>query len=144
VTIQPEGTFIDLHDLHWLPGGTLLAGVHRKAGVDAIGVIKDGTVRAVLEATFIVRPAYSPTGHLIYERAPNAGLWAVPFSIERLDVAGEPFLIGDGTTPRSRATARWRFSASRNRRRVSCRGSRSMAGLGSGSPSRGTGSKASR
>ena len=35
---------------------------------------------------------------LLYQRtAPNPGLWAVRFSLERLETAGEPFLIGEGT-----------------------------------------------
>jgi dipeptidyl aminopeptidase/acylaminoacyl peptidase len=36
---------------------------------------------------------YSPSGHLVYHREPlNAGLWAVKFSLEKLEVTGEPFL----------------------------------------------------
>jgi Tol biopolymer transport system component len=42
------------------------------------------------------RPTYSPTGHIVYRRAgANGGLWAVPFSLSVLDVAGEPFLVSD-------------------------------------------------
>ncbi len=37
------------------------------------------------------RPFYSPTGHIVYEMRPR--LWAVPFSIESLTTAGEPFPI---------------------------------------------------
>ena len=50
-------------------------------------------------------PFYSPTGHIVYET--QAGLWALPFSVETLTTTGEPFPIeenafypsvaGDGT-----------------------------------------------
>jgi len=40
---------------------------------------------------------YSPTGHLLFERAPtNAGVWAVPFSLSDLKATGEPFLVAPG------------------------------------------------
>ncbi|MBM3838343.1 MAG: hypothetical protein FJ398_10325 [Verrucomicrobia bacterium] len=54
------------------------------------------------------KPAYSPTGHIIFARpSDNPGIWAFAFSYQRLERAGEPFLIsaqghspsvaGDGT-----------------------------------------------
>jgi Tol biopolymer transport system component len=96
-SIPPEAA-IDLHDLESLPGGALLTAVHRRAGIDAVGIVEDGSLRVVLEAAGVRHPAYTPPGYLIYERrAPNAGLWAAPFSIDRLQVTGEPFLIGRGT-----------------------------------------------
>jgi eukaryotic-like serine/threonine-protein kinase len=90
----------DFHDVEWLPGGVLLAVAHRLTGLDAIAVLKDGTPRIVLEATDVHHPTYSPTGHLIFERrAPNAGIWAAAFSLDRLEVTGEPFLISAGKEP---------------------------------------------
>jgi Tol biopolymer transport system component len=95
----PEG-LVDLHDVEWLAANTLLATAHRARGLDAVAVVKDGTPRIVLEATDVRRPTYSPTGHLIYERRnPNSGIWAVSFSISRLEVTGEPFLISPGVEP---------------------------------------------
>jgi WD40 repeat protein len=46
-------------------------------------------------------PIYSPTGHLLYERATtNPGIWAVPFSLQRLETIGAPMLVVPrGTTP---------------------------------------------
>jgi dipeptidyl aminopeptidase/acylaminoacyl peptidase len=47
-----------------------------------------------LEGQSIWNPIYSPTGHILYRRAPaNPGLWAVPFSLSRLEMTGEPFLV---------------------------------------------------
>ena len=41
-------------------------------------------------------PAFSPTGHILYQRdVTRAGLWALPFSIETLKPAGEPFPIAE-------------------------------------------------
>jgi hypothetical protein len=54
----------------------------------------------VLETSNVNHPQYSPSGHLVFARAaPNAGLWAVPFSAPARAVTGEPFLIGRGTEP---------------------------------------------
>jgi serine/threonine-protein kinase len=39
-------------------------------------------------------PVFSPTGHLIFEqRGFNPGIWALPFSIDRLEATGEPFVV---------------------------------------------------
>jgi Tol biopolymer transport system component len=41
-------------------------------------------------------PAYSPSGHVVYQETGLVyRLWAVPFSLETLDVAGRPFLVAD-------------------------------------------------
>jgi Tol biopolymer transport system component len=99
VQLPPE-VALDLHDLDLLPGGALLVAVHRATGVNALGVVKDGSLRIVLEISNVGKPSYVSTGHLIFERrAPNAGLWAVRFALDRLEVTGEPFLIGHGTEP---------------------------------------------
>ena len=40
-------------------------------------------------------PVYSPSGHVVYEAGHRAGaLWALPFSIETLETAGEAFPFG--------------------------------------------------
>jgi eukaryotic-like serine/threonine-protein kinase len=96
----PQDQAIDLHDLRPLPGGGILAAVHRASGVDAIGIFKDNALRIVHTATAVQRPAYSAPGYLVFERRPpNAGLWALPFSLPRLEVTGEAFLIGEGSEP---------------------------------------------
>jgi WD40 repeat protein len=42
-------------------------------------------------------PVFSPTGHLVYEReTTNPGIWALPFSLSRLQPTGAPFLVVPG------------------------------------------------
>jgi Tol biopolymer transport system component len=90
----------DLHGLDPLPGGGVLAVVHRENASNAIGVLKDGRLTLIHEAADLEAPSYSSSGHIVYERhAPSAGLWAVPFSLERLEVTGDEFLIGEGIEP---------------------------------------------
>jgi hypothetical protein len=91
---------VDLHGLSLLPGGDVLAAVHRKTGIDAIGIVTHSGIRIIHTASNLDAPAYAPSGHVIYERAaPNAGLWAVPFSLDRLETTGEAFLVGEGVNP---------------------------------------------
>ena len=47
------------------------------------------------------RPFFSPTGHILYQTSINAGpLWVLPFSIERLQAAGDAFpLAQDARNP---------------------------------------------
>ena len=96
----PPAMGFDIHDLAALPGGGLVMAVHREDGVSALAVLADGKLTTVLEASNVNHPQYSPSGHLVFARAaPNAGLWAVPFSMPARAVTGEPFLIGRGTEP---------------------------------------------
>ena len=42
-------------------------------------------------------PVYSRTGHIVYQtNAHEGGLWALPFSIEKLRATGEPFRVAEG------------------------------------------------
>lgn len=91
----------DLHDPVLLPDGrSLLLVVHRtQHGPDTLAVFSEGK-RKVLQqhdSQAIWYPAYSPSGHILYWRgAPSPGVWAVPFSLSRLEVTGEPFLVAAG------------------------------------------------
>ena len=42
------------------------------------------------------RPFYSPTGHIVYEA--GGGLWAMPFSLEKLQSTGESFWIRENAS----------------------------------------------
>jgi Tol biopolymer transport system component len=96
----PEAHGRDLHDISSLPDGGFVAAVRRADGIDALGVLSGGVLTIVLEASHVSVPRYSPSGHLLFARqAPNAGLWAMPFSVDRRQATGEPFLIGRGTDP---------------------------------------------
>jgi len=50
------------------------------------------------------RPIYSPTGHVIYEAGPTSRqLWALPFSLDRLEATGEAFPIAENIAEASLA-----------------------------------------
>ena len=99
---------VDFHDPFVLPDGrALLYSVHRRQGVDTIEVFAAGTRKVVMRLEGRARespqvlntPVYSLTGHLLYRlEQGNAGIWAVPFSLSRLEVTGDPFLVAAGAS----------------------------------------------
>jgi Tol biopolymer transport system component len=96
-----ETTDLDFHEATALPGGRgVLFYVHGRPGSpNGIAVFDGTTRRMVLHEQGLVFdfPAYSPTGHVLYRRAPtNPGIWAVPFSLDTLSSTGEPFLVVPG------------------------------------------------
>ena len=68
-----------------------------------IAVLAGGTRKVLLEipGESLRYPIYSPTGHLLYQReTTNPGIWAVPFSLQRLETTGAPMLVVPrGRTP---------------------------------------------
>ncbi len=91
----------DFHEIAALPEDRgLIFTVHREAGPpDTVALLAGGTRRVVLQipGESLRWPVYSPTGHLVYEReTTNPGIWAVPFSLERLETTGAPFLAVPG------------------------------------------------
>jgi eukaryotic-like serine/threonine-protein kinase len=113
VTVLAPDRPEDLHFHHAsaLPGGRgVLFVTHRTAGADTIELWAGGERRQLLrlEGSTLERPVYSPTGHLLFTRFPtNFGLWAVPFSLDRLEITGEPVLVIAGAvTPSISRTAR--------------------------------------
>ena len=95
----------DFHEISELPGGRgLIFTVHRRnEPPDTIGLSAGHTWRAVLSMTgeSLRHPIYSPTGHIVFERQTTSpGIWAVPFSLDRLQATGEPFLVvANGASP---------------------------------------------
>ncbi len=95
----------DFHDPEALPDGSgVLFVVHVKAGrPDTLALLSGGEHKTLLriEGQDIWHPVYSPTGHILYRRQPtNPGIWALPFSLSRHEVTGEPFLVApDGDLP---------------------------------------------
>jgi serine/threonine-protein kinase len=88
----------DLHQPQLLPGGKgVLFVAHRvDTGADSVYVLAGGERKLVLrlENTLIEDTVYSPTGHILYRRAgANSGLWALPFSLSKLEATGEAFLV---------------------------------------------------
>jgi serine/threonine-protein kinase len=91
----------DFHEVAALPENRgLIFTVHRKAGpADTVALLAGGTRRVLLQipGESVRHPTYSPTGHLVYEReTTNPGIWAVPFSLDRLETTGAPFLVVPG------------------------------------------------
>ena len=99
VTLVPVNPAEELHfhNASGLPDGRgIIFVTHRKAGPDTIEVWTGTERRQLLrfERSSLSFPVYSPTGHILFSRIPsNSGLWAVPFSLSSLAVAGEPFLV---------------------------------------------------
>jgi hypothetical protein len=95
----------DFHQPWCLPGGRgVIFSSHRKQGrPDTLVLLAGGKRRDLLriDGQDIWFPLYSPTGHILYRRQPsNSGIWALPFSLARLEVTGEPFLVApDGDVP---------------------------------------------
>ncbi len=91
----------DFHSVSVLPDGHgVLFTVHRSVqGPDTIALF-DGKSRKnllQLDGQRIDHPVYSPTGHILFDRRmTNPGIWALPFSLSRLEVTGEPFLVVPG------------------------------------------------
>ncbi len=95
----------DFHKPSLLPDGQrMLVVIHRPGhGADTIAVIDGTTRKPVLQIpdTFLDSPVYAPSGHLLYHRETSQpGLWAAPFSLDKLEVTGDPFLVtSDATHP---------------------------------------------
>ncbi len=91
---------LHFHAASALPDGRgVIAVLHRSAGADTLELVANGrrTVLLQLPGQAIHDPVYSTTGHILFARTPiNEGLWALPFSLERLEVAGEAYLAESG------------------------------------------------
>jgi Tol biopolymer transport system component len=95
----------DFHNVSALPDGKgFLFGVHEG---DSFGNITvwNGTERRTLmrlPGEMISDPVYAPSGHIVYARSlgEGPGIWAVPFSLDRLEVTGDPFPVApNGVQP---------------------------------------------
>jgi len=99
VPFNPQ-TEMHFHSVQPLPGGRgLIYVVHRRLGADTLELFANGTRAVLVQAPgqTIHDPVYSATGHILFSRTPtNEGLWALPFALDRLEVAGEPFLVEPG------------------------------------------------
>jgi len=95
----------DFHQPSWLPDGSgVIFASHKQGGRPDTLVLYAGGRRKdllTIDGQDIWFPIYSPTGHILYRRQPgNAGIWALPFSLSRHDVTGEPFMVApDGDVP---------------------------------------------
>ena len=101
--LLPAEGEIDFHEIGVLPDGRGWVYVaHTKADYGQVNLLTpDGKVKQVFHypGDSINTPVWSPSGHLIFEREQVAeGLWAIPFSLDKLEVTGEPFLVAAGGT----------------------------------------------
>ena len=100
-----EKTESDFHKPSLLPDGKGLLFIvdHSDGGADTIEALRGQTRKTVLrlKGEYLDAPVYSPTGHILYRRnTGNAGIWAVPFSLQDLKTTGEPFLVaGEASWP---------------------------------------------
>ena len=97
LALNPD-TEVDFHYPHYLGDRRdLLIAAHPTNGaLDRIELVSDGarkTLITVADGGSVSGLDYA-SGHLLYVRSgTNAGLWAVPFSASRREVAGEPFRV---------------------------------------------------
>lgn len=104
--LQPkDGAEQDFHYAKTLPDGRgLLYVIDRGQGVvDTIAVLANSQPKEILRIKDeeVLSPVYSPSGHILFHRdTTNPGIWAVPFSLAKLETTGEPFLVAaQGSRP---------------------------------------------
>ena len=102
---NPQPGEVDFHEICSLPGGRgWVFVVHTREDYGKLTLLTpDGQRKRLLDfpGDAINTPTWSPSGHLVFKREEVAGgLWAVPFSLEKLEVTGEPFLVvAEGSRP---------------------------------------------
>jgi eukaryotic-like serine/threonine-protein kinase len=89
----------DFHQVAALPGGKGFLFVPHPVNGDFRELdVFDGANRRTLltleEHSHIMWPAYSPTGHVVYEM--GGSVWAVPFALDRVAITGTPFRVAAG------------------------------------------------
>jgi len=99
VLLEPDPeSEVDFHHALVLPEGKgVVFGIHYKDRPEGPLALWDGAERRILfevEGSSLDTPVYSPTGHILYVRRPaSSGIWALPFSLDSLEVTGEPFFV---------------------------------------------------
>ena len=100
ILVDRDPTVVDdFHDVTSLPGGRgIVYTVHRRsAGADQIAVFDGTETHIVVDApgSSFQDPHYASPGHLVFTRTQGGteGLWAVPFSLDRMEATGPPFLL---------------------------------------------------
>ncbi len=95
----------DYHEPSFLPGGRgiLYIGHRINGSPDTIELWANGERKELVQVPKqrLWSPQYSSSGHIIYRRSGgNSGVWAVPFSLSKLEVTGDPFLVAaEGSDP---------------------------------------------
>ncbi|HEY3217439.1 MAG TPA: protein kinase [Candidatus Eisenbacteria bacterium] len=99
--LKPDTSESDFHEPSALPGGQgMLFATHMKrGGINNISLWARGKRKVLLElpGQWIHDPAYARPGYILFQRdPPTPGVWALPFSLARLQVTGEPFPVAQG------------------------------------------------
>ena len=94
----------DFHYLSALPDGKgFLFVLHEGDRFDNITLWTGKERKTVLRlpGMNLGSPVYATSGHVLFDRSPQArGVWALPFSLDRLEATGEPFPVAPlGTNP---------------------------------------------
>lgn len=97
-TLHADPDLVDFHNLSFLPDGKTLLGVphgmNNRTTVEVIRGHDRQTVITFPNGVVVRGAAYSPSGHLLVSTQGNdAGLWAVPFSADKVAATGKPFLV---------------------------------------------------
>jgi Tol biopolymer transport system component len=92
---------LDVHQVDALPDGRgWLFSLHAQNGEGNLGILEASGKRhdiLSVDGDSFEGVTWSPTGHILFRRAQVAsGIWALPFSLERMEVTGEPFLVAAG------------------------------------------------
>ena len=98
VYLQKDSLDADLHHPHVLPEDRAVLYVRHlvQGGPITLAVARGGKSRDLLKlpSGFLWEPTYDPRGFILYSRlGEGAGLWALPFSLDRLETTGEAFLV---------------------------------------------------
>jgi serine/threonine-protein kinase len=94
---------LHFHTASVLPDGkSVIYVVHRAGdgvGDNTLAIWANHQARVLLElpGQTLDDPVYATSGHILFSRSPaNAGVWALPFSMNTLQAHGEPFLVAAG------------------------------------------------
>lgn len=108
--LDPEAEERKFHEPSPLPDGRgVLFVVSHSDGApgygfpaDTLAVLADGRPKTVLseEGEAFSTPIYATSGHVLYTRWTSSPvIWAVPFSLDRLEATGKPFPVSGGYLP---------------------------------------------
>ncbi len=98
LVVEPGEGEEDFHGVTVLPGGNgIITIVHRTDLQSTIALITDGGRKQLLHipGAFLGPPTYCSTGHILFTKQSGvtSGVWALPFSLTKMEVTGQPFLI---------------------------------------------------
>ncbi len=100
-----KGAENDIHDASCLEDNSVLFVPHSVAArPHSLWIFANGKRKLLVKLADdqdIWFPVYSRAGFILYHRHPaNAGVWAVPFSLAKHEITGDPFLLAnDGDVP---------------------------------------------